>query len=356
MRKIIIGLSAIIVAMAVIMSMDVSNATITTKDINFNTVRSEEYLIKLLRSKFEQHNLDIAGIQNLGTGKVFYVDSNAGGSSTSVGTTPASAVPTLDAGINLCTAGRGDVIYVMQGHNEAIDAADDVDIDIAGVTVIGLGAGSLKPTFDYDAATADMFVIGADNVTISNLRFRVSTNATANAIDIPDGIDYASIICCEFGYAETATDEFATAIQINDASNYVTIQGCYFDAGAQAAVAAITMSKDTEGTNISNNIIIGTYSTAPVLGDTTASTNYIIDSNTFYTGGSADTFNLVASSTGIVSNNLVTMNAVSAAAALDIGDCLNLRNTIIADDDVGGTKAEPAVASSYASVTASADD
>lgn len=293
---------------------------------------------------------------SIGTGSKFYVDSGVATGGDSSGSSWTNAAATLDAGVNLCTANRGDVIYVAQGHNEAIAVADAVDIDVAGVTVVGLGTGSLKPTFDYDAATADMFVIGADNVTLVNLRFRVSTNATANAIDVPDGIDYASVLYCDFGFAETATDEFATAIQANDASNYLTVQGCYFDAGAQAAVAAITMSKDTLGTNFSKNIVIGTYSTAPVLGDTTASTNMIIDGNTFYTGGSADTFNLVAASTGIVSNNLVTMNAVSASAALDIGNCLNLRNTIIADDDVGGTKAEPAVASSYASVTASADD
>ncbi|MHC4237496.1 MAG: hypothetical protein ACYSSM_04475 [Planctomycetota bacterium] len=290
----------------------------------------------------------------IGTGKTFYVDSGASASGN--GTSWAQAKSTLDAAVALCTASRGDRIYVAQGHNEALAAADAVDLDVAGITVIGIGGGSLKPTFDYDAATADMFTVGADNVTIVNLRFRVSTNATANAIQIQDGIDYFTAVDCDFGFAETATDEFATCIEFNDASNYGTVQGCYFDAGAQAAVSAIDFNKDTNGTVLVGNVIIGTYSTAPVLGATTASTNLLIVGNAFYTGGTADTFNLVAASTGLVADNLVTMNAASAATALDIGNCLNLRNTIIADDDVGGTKAEPAVASSYASVTASADD
>jgi hypothetical protein len=292
--------------------------------------------------------------QGLGTGSVFYVDS--GVAAEGDGTSWTDARDTLDEAVNLCTANRGDYILVAQGHNEALDAASDVDIDVAGVTVIGMGIGSLKPTFDYDAATADMFVIGADNVTICNLRFRVSTNTTDNAIDIPDGIDYATILGCDFGFAETAADEFDDAVQLNDASNYATIVGCYFDAGAQAAQSAILMSKDTKGTIIADNVFLGTYATAVIEGDTTASTNLLIDGNTFYTGGSADTFNLVAASTGIVSNNLVTMNAVSAAAAMDIGNCLNMKNTLIADDDVGGTKAPPASTASYASVTASADD
>jgi hypothetical protein len=291
---------------------------------------------------------------DVGTGKVFYVDSGVAASGN--GTSWSQAKSTLDAAIGLCSANRGDKIYVAQGHNEAIDAADDVDLDVAGVTVVGIGSGSLKPTFDYDAATADMFTVGADNVTLVNLRFRVSTNATANAIQIQDGIDYFTIVDSDFGFAETATDEFAVAIEFNDASNYGIVQGCYFDAGAQAAVSAIDFNKDTKGTALLGNVIIGTYSTAPILGATTASTNLVIAGNAFYTGGSADTFNLVAASTGLVADNIVTMNAVSAAAAMDIGNCLNLRNTLIADDDVGGTKAEPAFTSAYASVTASADD
>ena len=150
----------------------------------------------------------------LGTGKVYYVDS--GVTSEGDGTTWAKAKDTLDEAINLCTANRGDVILVAQGHNESLDAGDDVDIDVAGVTIIGLGSGSLKPTFDYDAATADMFTIGADNVTLVNLRFRVSTNATNMAIQIQDGIDYCSILYCDFGFAETSTDEFNDAIELND--------------------------------------------------------------------------------------------------------------------------------------------
>jgi hypothetical protein len=351
MKKLVILMLLLITATSFALSPSANNARTTFRNgYAWSGNASRDYA-----TQWAQQVEAIAEIgMGIGTGKIFYVDSGASGNAE--GTSWENAAATLDAGVNLCTASRGDFILVAQGHNEAIDAADDVDLDIAGVTVLGMGIGSLKPTFDYDAATADMFVIGADNVTIANLRFRVSTNATANAIDIPDGIDYATILGCDFGFAETATDEFATAIQTNDASNYVSVIGCYFDAGAQAAVAAITMSKDTEGTKFCDNVVIGTYSTAPILGDTTASTNLIIDGNIIYTAGSADTFNLVAASTGVVSNNLIAMNAASAATAMDIGNCLNMKNTLIADDDVGGTKAPPANTAAYASVTASADD
>ena len=62
-------------------------------------------------------------------GKVFFVDSNIAASE---GTSPATAVATIDAAINLCTAAGniGDTIYVMPGHTEAVTSSEDCDIDV----------------------------------------------------------------------------------------------------------------------------------------------------------------------------------------------------------------------------------
>ncbi len=295
-----------------------------------------------------------AGV-NLGTGKIFYVDS--GVSNEGNGTSWDRAKDTLDEGINLCTANRGDVIFVAQGHNEGISTAGAISLDVAGVRIIGHGRQSLKPTIDYDAVTASFRIpTGGDNSEIHNIRFRCSANSTNIAIDGNDGATGILISNCDFGFAETATDEFDDAVITRDACNYWTIRGCLFDGGAQAAQSAVLFSKDTKGTIVEGNLVQGTYAVAPVEGDTTASTNLTIRGNEFFTGGSADTFNLVAASTGIVSNNIVVFNATSVAGAMDIGNCMNIGNIFIADDDVGGTKSDPNSTESYASITGSADD
>ena len=81
----------------------------------------------------------------------------------------------------------------------------------------------------------------------------------------------------------------------------------------------------------------------------------LIEGNRFYTGGTADTFNLVAASTGILTDNRIVMNAASAAAALDIGNVVAFQNYLVADDDVGGDN-DAIVSGGFASVTATADD
>ena len=247
------------------------------------------------------------------SGSVFYVDSSASGTT---GADPDNAVSTLDAAVNLCTASAGDLIIVLEGHNEALTTADGVDIDVAGVTVVGLGNGNLKPTFDYDNANGE-FVIGAANVRIVNLRFRVSANATTHAIDVEDAGDEFTIERCEFGWAETATDEFTVAVKVEDNVDYGTIKGCFFSAGGQAATHAIQVVSSCEQLIVKDNIIIGDYSTTCVGGLSGGNCHYqLILDNVLFNG----------TMTG--DNEVNTLSAVSYA---DNTGGLIKGNDIIAD-------------------------
>ena len=149
-------------------------------------------------------------------GDIYFVDSGSATKADSVGAgkDPDKPFATLDFAVGQCAASKGDVIYVAPGHNEGISAAAGIDVDVIGVKVIGLGDGSLKPTFDFDD-TAASFAIGASNVTLQNLRFRASANAITVGLDIEAAAESAQIRGCEFGYAETATDEFAIALRNN---------------------------------------------------------------------------------------------------------------------------------------------
>jgi hypothetical protein len=123
----------------------------------------------------------VLGGNQAGTGRTFYVDS--GVTNEGDGTTWAKAKNTLDEAINLCEANRGDRILVAQGHAENLTAADAVDADIAGISIIGCGNGSLMPTFTA-TATGGEFVIGAAGVTISGLRFAAGISAVTMGISV----------------------------------------------------------------------------------------------------------------------------------------------------------------------------
>jgi hypothetical protein len=117
-------------------------------------------------------------------GKVFWV-SNAttlqagqrGGSDGNRGTFE-SPFGTLDYAIGQCVASRGDIIFIKPGHAETISSATAVAADVAGVAIVGLGTGSLRPTFTFDTATTATIAVSAANVAFKNIVF------TANFADI----------------------------------------------------------------------------------------------------------------------------------------------------------------------------
>ncbi len=77
-------------------------------------------------------------------GDIFFVHSGTGTDGAGYGQNPDSPVATIDYAIGLCTDSKGDVIYVMPGHNEGLGNAQ-IAVDVAGISIIGLGRGSAAP-------------------------------------------------------------------------------------------------------------------------------------------------------------------------------------------------------------------
>lgn len=94
---------------------------------------------------------------SVSTGKRFFVDSgnSAAADDSTAGFTPDKPIATLAYAVSACTANKGDIIYLMPGHNENIADAQ-IAIDKAGVSVIGMGSGTLRPRFDFDHANASI--------------------------------------------------------------------------------------------------------------------------------------------------------------------------------------------------------
>ena len=123
-------------------------------------------------------------LQQVQPGEVFYVNNSGvlakGGIAGSNGSKGSYLQPfsTLDYAIGKCTAGRGDTIFLMPGHAETISSATALNLDVAGIAVIGLGAGTATPKFTLDTAATTTIPVSAANITIKNVRF------SANFADI----------------------------------------------------------------------------------------------------------------------------------------------------------------------------
>ncbi len=276
----------------------------------------------------EMQALTEAGI-TLGTGKIFYVDS--GVTTEGNGSSWARAKDTLDEAINLCTTNRGDVIFVAQGHSETMGAAaDEVDIDLNGIRVIGFGTGTLRPLFDWTSHIGTgSFNIGADNITLYNLVFNANTADCNEAVNIAAGSTDCTIVDCDFTTTTDDTDEFYASIDsIGAASDRLTIIGCNIHMDAGAAVAGI-QTLDSDYMVIKNCYITGDYSTANISNITTESNYVLIANNTLYNGDIGGDANLNTepcievdtNTSGVISNNVAICDTAAFINAIVADEC-----------------------------------
>lgn len=118
------------------------------------------------------------------TGSVFFVcnATNANGSDSNRGTDPSQPFSTLQAAINACTANKGDTIFVMPGHAETVTATS-IAANKAGISIIGVGNGTNRPTFTFGAAAATI-TVSAANVLFQNCRFVANFADVASAFTL----------------------------------------------------------------------------------------------------------------------------------------------------------------------------
>jgi len=110
-------------------------------------------------------------------GKVFFVNNSSVYASTDDGVagadTPSAGTyqrpfASIYYAVQQCTASRGDIIFVMPGHAETIADATTLILSTAGVAIVGLGTGSLRPTLTFTAAAANIPITAA-NVSVHNI-------------------------------------------------------------------------------------------------------------------------------------------------------------------------------------------
>ena len=120
--------------------------------------------------------LSSLGIQNLADAQVLFVDSggaNAYDADDGVhGHLMENPLATMDYAVGLCTAGEQSIILVAPGHAETQASSGAlVTGDVAGVKIIGLGIGTLRPTITLSSSTgAVAFTVTAANVGIANIK------------------------------------------------------------------------------------------------------------------------------------------------------------------------------------------
>ncbi len=213
-----------------------------------------------------------------------------------------------------CTAGRGDVIYVLPNHTEAISSTTALNLSVAGVSVIGLGNGNNRPTLTVDTATTSLITFSAANVLFQNIIIDgTGFDAVAKVISITAA--GVTIQGCKIILAG-ATNQATLGILTTAAANDLTIKDNLFygtsDAGTTSAVRLVG------GTNIliENNTFIGGYSSGvgAIENITTDCVNLVVKGNAInnLTASNTKAMTFTASSTGQILNNRMQILSGSA--------------------------------------------
>ena len=261
------------------------------------------------------------GVPLLGSGPIFttgnicFVGVASGGSNSYAGTDPSEPLATINNAVARCTANKGDYIVCMPGHYEDLgdtSVSGAIDLDVAGITLLGIGNGTLQPRIDFNHADSD-FLVGADNVTIENMHFDATVTGVKLGVAVEAAATDSVIRNCRFTVETTATDEFIVSINLLAGCDRALIEGGSIDMGLGGATDGIKLTGASADVTIRGCNIKGDFSTACITSDTTLSTETMIEYCM-----------LIQGTTG-------AMNAVAAISMLTGNTGIVRRNDIVCD-------------------------
>ena len=233
---------------------------------------------------------------------------------------------TIDAAVGACTANAGDVILVAPGHTETIATATSLVVDVAGVSIIGVGSGSDRPLLDF-RATAGSVEMDAANTSLKNLRLLANVSAVVIGINVDAA--YVTLEDLEFDFNETG-DDFITMIDV-DAVDDCVIRNCKLIAEDAAGCAEAIRLDACDNVVIEGCHLYGDFTDGAIIGEGAAGTNLLIKDNVIYNSDTTAGFviDLNVAFTGLlVKNSCGTLFATAPETTLDPGSCLCIENYV----------------------------
>lgn len=230
--------------------------------------------------------------------------------------TTASVYNTIDAAIGACTANRGDVIYVMPGHTEAITDGS-IALDVAGVTIIGIGSGSMKPTLSFGATDSKINVTAA-NGTFKNFRFTAAIGDVVTAVLHATAAQNTKYIDIEF-YA-TSTYNFINCYTLGAAN---ISDGCVWEknylrtADAGQLALCITAASHADLKFYNNYVVHAAAAAGLLTGGAADFLGIDVRGNFVQTGQTDGAVGVLVITTGTASSGSVVDNDMKTADAAD---------------------------------------
>ncbi|MBK3666177.1 hypothetical protein JJE66_33770 [Bradyrhizobium diazoefficiens] len=228
---------------------------------------------------------------------------------------------TLKLALASCVASRGDTIVLAPGHTETITAAAGSGVTVAGVRVVGLGSGTLVPTFTFTTAVGASFDVTAANVWIENVNFVCGIdNQTAMVNVTASDVKFQN---CVFT-TNTATIGAALGILTAATSDRLVVNQCRFLGTATNSGTTTTAQVQYEGAVdivIQNNYFAGKM-TQSILNTATVLRGLIFNNN-FVIATGTKAIAVAAASTPFISSNNINVPSGTAPVVAAAGFVAN---------------------------------
>lgn len=235
---------------------------------------------------------------------------------------PRATHATIAAALSRCTANGGDTIFVLPGHTETVVGAAGIALNVAGVNIVGLGRGSIRPTITFTTSTAASCDISAANVTVQNIIFTCGIDAqlamsNVTAADV-------SFIQCEFN-TNSGTVGAVAGILTAATATRLRVEDCRFLGPATNSGTTTTAQiKHEVGVDyiIKNNYFTGKMTQAIV--NVATVLRGLIDGNRFVVATGTSAITMAAASTPFIVNNRINVPSgttpITAAAGFVAGN------------------------------------
>lgn len=255
---------------------------------------------------------------------------------------------TLALAIAETVANRGDIIFIAPGHTESVSDATSLAFNKAGVTIIGLGNGSLRGTYTLDTVATSKIVVSAADITIKNTIFIANFADVATVFSVTTGKNFE---CSQNEFRDTSSVLNFLAI-VTTSSTASAADGLKFNSnrlkitGITAATTPVKVVGTMDRIQINDNFV-----TKAVLNNTSCllahgalvvtnlemARNRIFSANTDSATGGFLITTSATTNTGMVYDNYVQGLDVAAAILVTAGSKYGMFNNLYdGDTDASG--------------------
>lgn len=240
---------------------------------------------------------------------------------------------TITAAISACTASRGDVIIVLPGYTQTVTSA--IDVSKAGVSIIGVGQGALKPTITVGGAI-DGITCSAASTRVENIHFAAPSvdEATAMINVAAAGVTLRNIS----GIGSTTSINFVDCITIASGADDLTIEGLEIYNTTVAVNSFISIEAAVARLKLVDIFCFGDVATAGIIDAATATQMNWLRVNIGVVGTSKPAATLDSNPTGLIRNCNFSGTSTTLATNAALGTGVRLFDVKVLEETGGAAQ------------------